>query len=107
GGQHGVVRGGAVALAEDEAVAIVGARVVRVDAQDPRVEHPQRVQRGGRALLELLVAGGAPQQGEHVLELVGGEVHAATVELQACLKSSGGRRGDRQRTPAPTTAATR
>jgi hypothetical protein len=48
-----------VALAEDEPVARLVARIHRVDAEDTVVEDPDRVERGGAALVVLLVAGRA------------------------------------------------
>src|SRR5213595_190224 len=54
--EHRVVRAGSVALAEDEAIARLRPRRRRIDAEDPVVEHPERIQRRGAALVVLLVA---------------------------------------------------
>src|SRR5262245_21545576 len=55
-GEDGVIRGRSVPLAEDEPVAPLVAWVREIDAQDPVVEDPDRVERGGAALVVLLVA---------------------------------------------------
>ena len=47
----------------------------RVDAQHSVVQHPERVERAGRALLVLLVAGRARHQRSHVREPVGRGIH--------------------------------
>jgi hypothetical protein len=55
-----------VALAEDEAVAPFPTRVRRIHAQHAVVEHNERVERGGAALLVLLVAGGEGHEAANV-----------------------------------------
>ena len=53
--EHGVVRRGSVTFAEDEPVALLPSRVRRVEPDHAVVQDVDRVERGGRALLVLLV----------------------------------------------------
>ena len=93
GGQDRVVGGRAVALGEQEAVALGIVGGARVQAQDAVVEDPQHVERRERAAVVLLVARELGQQGRQVVVVEGrGGSHCRTVRPQLWFKSRAGPR---------------
>ncbi len=87
-----------VPLAQDEPVAILGFGSRGVDTQHPVVQHPERVERAGRALLVLLVARRSRHERSHVREPVGRGIHRAydrsssALEVKRCEGASATRR---------------
>jgi hypothetical protein len=89
GGQDRVVGRGAVALGEQEEVAIGVVGRERVDVQDAVVQGPEHVERRLRAPIVLLVAREQGQQRrEFVMAQVRRRQHGRTVEPQLRFKSS-------------------
>src|SRR5207249_3536605 len=66
--EDGVVGDGAVALAEQEAVALVPVRVGRIDVEDVLVEDVEEVEGRGGAAVVLLVPGRAAHQVEQLVD---------------------------------------
>ena len=79
GGEDGVVRRRAVALGEQEAVALGIVGLARVDAQDAVVEDPEHVERRERAPVVLLVAG---EPREQLREIVVSEVVEVSMDAR-------------------------
>ena len=87
-GEDRVVGGRAVALGEQEAVALGIVGRARVQAQDAVVEDPQHVERRERAPVVLLVARELGQQRRQIVVVEGrGDSHCRTVGPQLWFKS--------------------